>query len=50
VQNRPVIGNEDVFIKKMQKVINKIMPGLMMFVRDVNLPYYIVKKYFPDWA
>ena len=40
------IGNQDdEYIKKMEYVINRVLPGLTMFVRDVNLPYDIAVKY-----
>lgn len=37
----------DAYIKKMEQVINKTIPGLTMFVRDVNLPDDIARKYEP---
>jgi hypothetical protein len=33
--------------KKVEEVINRTFPGLTMFVRDVNLPDKIAKKYIP---
>ena len=39
---------DDNFIKKMEVVINKTIPGLTMFVRDLNLPDEIAEKYKPD--
>ena len=46
-QNEAQVPDDD-FIKKMEAVINKTMPGLTMFVRDVNLPDNIAKKYVTD--
>jgi hypothetical protein len=46
-QNAPQTP-DDVFIKKMEVAINKTIPGLTMFVRDVNLTDEITKKYVPD--
>ena len=44
--NETPSSNDD-YIKKMESVINKTFPGLTMFVRDVNLPTDIAKKYVP---
>ena len=46
-QTNHVIDDNDKFVKKMENVINRVFPGLTMFVRDVNLPYDITKKYEP---
>lgn len=44
----PNPDDNDAFIKKMEEIINRTIPGLTMFVRDVNLPDEIAKKYVPD--
>ena len=46
-QNNSSITNDE-FILKMESVINKTIPGLTMFVRDVNLSDDIARKYTPD--
>jgi hypothetical protein len=43
----PTPDDGDAYIKKMELVINKTIPGLTMFVRDINLPVDIAKKYEP---
>lgn len=35
----------DIHIQKYENLANKTFPGLMMFVRDVNLPDTIASKY-----
>ena len=44
----PNTGDNNAFMKRMEEVINRTLPGLTMFVRDVNLPDGIAKKYVPD--
>jgi len=38
---------DDVCVEKLEEVMNRTFSGLMMFVRDVNLPDNIAKKYIP---
>ena len=40
--------DEKVFMQKISDVVNRILPGLAMYVRDVNLPDEIANKYKPD--
>ena len=38
----------DFDVQLYQQTINEILPGLTMYVRDVNLPKKLAEKYIPD--
>ena len=38
---------ENLDLQKMQEMINKNYPGMMMFARDVDLPQRLIEKYSP---
>lgn len=38
----------DFDVQLYQQTINDILPGLTMYVRDVNLPQKLAEKYIPD--
>ena len=38
---------ENLNLQKMQEMINKNYPGMMMFVRDVDLPQKLIERYKP---
>lgn len=40
-------GKDGIDVKEYEKALNDILPGLTMYVRDVNLPQDIARKYTP---
>lgn len=42
---RKVVMSKGLNVKEMESLINEILPGLTMYVRDVNLPAEIAAKY-----